>query len=106
MTSTFHPLISHLCLQGHKSWKKFKNGLPPYLPELDKMFEGVAVDGSTSFVPAVRCSIQCDSSDEEATDEEDEQLTLLSNSTPRTIPSKRGSSTCSKAKGPKVQQLG
>jgi hypothetical protein len=64
------------------------------------MFEGVAVDGSTSFVSAVRCSIQCDSSDEEATDEEDEQLTLLSNSTPRTIPSKRGSSTCSTARNP------
>jgi hypothetical protein len=64
------------------------------------IFEGVAVDGSTSFVPTARCPIQCDSSDEEAADEEDEQLTPLSNNTPCTIPSKRGSSTSNTARNP------
>ncbi|GJN04601.1 hypothetical protein PR202_ga22164 [Eleusine coracana subsp. coracana] len=36
--------------KGHHEWKKLKYGPPKYLPLLEQIFEGVAVDGSTSFV--------------------------------------------------------
>ncbi|RLN07379.1 hypothetical protein C2845_PM11G05680 [Panicum miliaceum] len=89
---------------GHKYWMEFRNGYPPYLDEMDKMFEHVAVDGSTSFVPAASTPIEVPSSDEEEGDEEveeeEEHFTPISTSTPRSNTSKRASSTSTTARSP------
>lgn len=76
-------------MQGHSEWRKLKNGWPAYLAELDRMFLGVAVDGSTSFVPGQSCPSEYNISDDEQEEGEEgeEQLTPLS------IGSKRASST-------------
>jgi hypothetical protein len=60
------------------------------------MFNGNTVDGSTSFVAGERCPIDLDatSSDEEATDDPDDQLTPLS------IGNKRASNTSTIASNP------
>ena len=59
---------------------KFKKGLPEYLDQMDKMFTGNTVDGSTSFVAGQSGTIDLDggSSDEEVGDEQEDQLTPLS----------------------------
>lgn len=80
--------------QGHPDWKKFRKGLPEYLPEMDRMFEGVAVDGSTSFVATADQPVECDSSDEADDDEDDDELTPLS------VDNKRTSSTSTTASSP------
>ena len=58
---------------------KFRKGLLEYLDQMDKMFTRNTVDGSTSFVAGESGTIDLDggSSDEEATDEQDDQLTHL-----------------------------
>jgi len=50
---------------------KFRKGLPEYLDEMDKMFTGNTVDGSTSFVAGECGTVDLDggSFDEEAADE-------------------------------------
>ena len=75
---------------------KFRKGLPEYLDQMDKMFTGNTVDGSTSFVAGECGSIDLDggSSDEEAADEQDDQVTPLS------IGNKRASSTSTTASSP------
>ncbi|XP_015628801.2 L10-interacting MYB domain-containing protein [Oryza sativa Japonica Group] len=80
--------------KGHPDWKKFRKGLPEYLPEMDRMFEGVAVDGSTSFVATADQPVECDSSDEADDDEDDDELTPLS------VDNKRTSSTSTTASSP------
>ena len=76
---------------------KFKKGLPEYLDQMDKMFTGNTVDGSTSFVAGESGTIDLDggSSDEEAADEQEDQLTPLS------IGNKRASSTSTTASSPR-----
>jgi hypothetical protein len=63
------------------------------------MFTRVAVDGFTSFVAGERCPIDLDgeSSDEEAVDEQEDQLTPLSIGTKRA--SSTSTTTSSPAKG-------
>jgi len=53
---------------------KFKKGLPEYLDQMDKMFTGNTVDGSTSFVAGESGTIDLDggSSDEEAADKQED----------------------------------
>ncbi|EEC75453.1 hypothetical protein OsI_11999 [Oryza sativa Indica Group] len=80
--------------KGHPDWKKFRKGLPEYLPEMDRMFEGVAVDGSISFVATADQPVECDSSDEADDDEDDDELTPLS------VGNKRTSSTSTTASSP------
>ncbi|XP_066361103.1 uncharacterized protein [Miscanthus floridulus] len=36
--------------EGHSEWKKLRWGWPEYLDQLEQIFHGVAVNGSTSFV--------------------------------------------------------
>ena len=81
--------------QGHNDWKKFRKALPAYLPEMDKMFAGVVVDGSTSFVPGQPSPIECDSSEEEGTEDQDDPQTddLEEPFTPASVNTKRASST-------------
>ena len=70
-------------------------GLPPYLPQMDEMFQGNTVDGTTSFVPAAtqRTELNVVSSDEEGAQEQD---TL----TPMSFGTKRPSSTSTTASSP------
>jgi hypothetical protein len=72
-----------------------------YLNELDHMFEGVAVDGSSSFVAGESYPIDESGGSDEQQEEED-QLTPLS------VGTKRASSTSTtalvRAKGPRAQQ--
>jgi hypothetical protein len=75
---------------------KFRKGLPECLDQMDKMFTENTVDGSISFVSSDSGTIDLDgaSSDEEAADEQDDQLTPLS------IGNKRASSTSTTASSP------
>lgn len=38
-------------MQGNPEFKKLRSGWPKYLDDMDKMFTGVAIDGSTSYIP-------------------------------------------------------
>ena len=38
-------------MQKHPDWKKLRHGPPEYIPMLEHIFDGVVVDGSSSFVP-------------------------------------------------------
>ena len=80
--------------QGHPEWKKLKDGWPPYLDDLDRMFAGNAVDGSTSFCPSQSNTVDGASSDDDSNDEHDDQLTPLS------VGTKRASSTSTTASSP------
>jgi len=70
-------------------------GLPPYLAQMDDMFQGNTVDGTTSFVPAAtwRTEVNVVSSDEEGGEDED-------NVTPMSLGTKRASSTSTTAFSP------
>ena len=63
-------------MQGHSNWKKCKCGWPGYINELDQMFHGVAVDGSTSFVPGE--SVTVDEEEEEEPPKDLDVQTLVS----------------------------
>ena len=39
------------CLQGNSEWKKLRYGPPVFFKPLQELFEGVAVDGSTGYIP-------------------------------------------------------
>jgi hypothetical protein len=73
-----------------------RDGVPAYLDQLHGMFKGNTVDGSTSFVPAARETIDLndDDSDEEAGQEQEDGLT------PMSIGNKRTSSTSTTASSP------
>jgi hypothetical protein len=83
-------------LQVKPELLRLKKGMPPYVERMDRMFTGNTMDGSTSFVAGESCPIALDvpSSDEEATDDPEDQLTLLS------IGNKRSSSTSTTASSP------
>jgi hypothetical protein len=89
--------------------KELKHGLPDYLPEMDKMFQGVCVTGETSYVPGRRKGPQTISSDE---DEDGGDTTPQS--TPHSSGSKRsfssrtrstGSSPSKKSRSPAVRAM-
>jgi hypothetical protein len=92
---------------------KFRNcGIPPYLDQMDDMFKGNTVDGSTSYVPGARWASQCHvvSSDEEAGEEAGEEQ--QHDVTPRSYGTKRASSTSTtgaspskKSKSPAVRSM-
>jgi len=96
-------------LQGKPEWKKLKNGWPPYLEEMDRMFLGVAVDGSFAYAPGQGApSAYNISDDEHEGDEGEEQLTPLSIGTKRaSTPSTRstGSSPNKKTMSPTVRAM-
>jgi hypothetical protein len=98
-------------LQGHTEWKKLKTRWPPYIDELDRMFMGVAVDGSTSFVPGQSTPYEDITSEDEEDFEEDEgdQLTPLSSGSKRTssTPNTRSTTTSpkKKVKSPAVRDM-
>jgi hypothetical protein len=93
-------------LQDHSDWKKFRDGLPEYLDEMDIMFTGNTVDGTTAFCAGEPYSFVADagSCDEEPIDDPEYQVTPPSTHTPRgTSPStggKRTSSTSTTATSP------
>lgn len=78
-------------------WKKLKNGPPPYFELLEKIFDGVAVDGSTAYYPG-----QQDSEGEEEEYEYDNAAyNLTAGDSPATSGSrKRPSSNTSTATSP------
>jgi hypothetical protein len=67
-----------------------KDGFPEYLPELDKMFQGIVVTRESSYAPG-RSNVHYVSSDEDE-EEDAEQLTPLSIGSKRSSNSSR--STC------------
>ena len=81
-------------VQGHPEWKKLKDGWPEYLPELDRMFLGVAVDGSSAYCAGQNNPTQIISSEEEEEDYDDANLT------PASCGSKRSTSTRSTGTSP------
>ncbi|RLN41575.1 hypothetical protein C2845_PM01G33420 [Panicum miliaceum] len=77
--------------QGKSHCKILKQGWPHYMDELERMFLGVAVDGSTSFVPSQQNPVvDIPSEGEEESEEEHDEEDLL---TPLSIGSKRTCST-------------
>ena len=70
--------------------------MPAYLDQLHGMFKGNTVDGTTSFVPAARETIDLndDDSDEEVGQEQEDELT------PMSVGNKRTSSTSTTAFSP------
>jgi hypothetical protein len=93
-----------------KECLKLKDGLPDHLPEMDKMFQGVAVTGESSYVPGSRNGPQYICSDE---DEDGDSGTP--HSTPHSSGSKRsftsmsthsaGTSPSKKSKSPALCQM-
>jgi len=71
------------------------NGLPPYIEQLDEMFAGNTVDGSSSYVPAAGPTTQVHevTSDDEGADDEDTP-------TPMSLGTKRTGSTSTTATSP------
>jgi hypothetical protein len=61
-------------LQGHPEWKKLKNGWPEYMDELDQMFDGVAVDGSSAYIPGQIVDVDEEDNGEEGAEEEGAEL--------------------------------
>jgi hypothetical protein len=100
----FVPSKFDFVLQGHPEWKKLKDGWPAYLPELDHMFLGIAVDGTRAFVPGHRSRPEHISSDED-----DGQATPLSTGTKRSSSSlsthNTGTSPSKKSKSPAVKNM-
>ena len=84
-------------VQGDNDLLKIRrDGVPAYLDQLHGMFKGNTVDGTTSFVPAARETIDLndDDSDEEAGQEQEDELT------PMSVGNKRTSSTSTTASSP------
>jgi len=97
-------LTTLFLLQGKPDWKKFRKALPAYLPEMDKMFAGVAVDGSSSFVPGQPDPIEVqETSDDEASEDADDAQTddIDEPFSPASVRTKRASSTSTIASSPK-----
>jgi len=84
-------------VQGDNDLLKIRrDGVPAYLDQLHGMFKGNTVDGTTSFVPAARETIDLndDDSDEEAGHEQEDELT------PMSVGNRRTSSTSTTASSP------
>ena len=78
--------------------------MPAYLPEMDKMFAGVAVDGSSSFVPGQPDPIEVqETADDEASEDADDAQTddIDEPFSPASVRTKRASSTSTTASSPK-----
>jgi hypothetical protein len=90
--------------------KELKHGLPDYLPEMDKMFQGVCVTGETSYVPSRRKGPQTISSDEdEDGGDTTPQSTRHSSGSKRSFSSlstrSTGSSPSKKSRSPAVRAM-
>ncbi|KAL6629466.1 hypothetical protein ACP70R_029231 [Stipagrostis hirtigluma subsp. patula] len=80
--------------EKNSEYRRFEHGPPPYLDKLERLFDGVAVDGSTAFVPG-------QASTEEEEEEDDEELDGLNEDSPASQSSlKRSSSTNTTATSP------
>ncbi|KAL6629317.1 hypothetical protein ACP70R_029082 [Stipagrostis hirtigluma subsp. patula] len=73
--------------EQNSEWKKLQHEPPPFLELMEQIFDGVAVDGSSSYVPG---QMSTDGDD----DEQDDDVQQMHEDSPRSNGShKRGSST-------------
>lgn len=98
---------SNFGLQGKPDLLKLKDGMSEYLPELEKMFLGIAVTGEGSYVPGRRSKEpQYVSSDE---DEDADRQTPVSTGSKRSFSSlsthSTGMSPSKKSKSPAVRSM-
>lgn len=84
---------------------QLKAGLPEYMDEMEKMFQGIAVTGETSYAPGSSASAQYISSGEDDDDEEEDRLTPVSIGSKRSSSSLSNRSTAATPKKPKSPAL-
>ena len=98
-------MMKHIVLLQESEFMRMRTtGMLVYLPQLDDMFQGNTVVGTTSFVSAIMPQTEINevSSDEEG-GEDDDNVTPVSNGTKRAT--KRATSPNKKSKSPVVRAM-
>ena len=88
-------------MQGNSEFKKLMHGPPPYLSMLEEIFEGIAIDGSTAYVPGHSEVDEQNYNEVEEEEEEQEFFEVPQEPSPMTSSGqKRSGSTSTTGKSP------